>query len=41
LVIAAARGWKFPPAYISALEQFLPARSRGAGPRKLEQLPWT
>jgi cation transport regulator ChaC len=41
LVIAAARGWEFPAAYITALERFLPTRPRGAGPRKLEQLPWT
>jgi cation transport regulator ChaC len=40
LVIAAAREWKFPPAYIQALERFLPAQRTGAGPRKLEQFRW-
>jgi len=41
LVIAAAREWKFPKAYISALERLLPAEPAGAGPRKLEQFRWT
>jgi hypothetical protein len=40
LVIAAAREWKFPKAYIESLERWLPAQPPGAGPRKLEDLEW-
>jgi AIG2-like family len=35
IVVRAAREWDFPRAYISSLEQWLPARPLGAGYRKL------
>jgi hypothetical protein len=41
LVVAAAREWKFPGAYIASLERWLPAQPLGAGPRRLEEFEWT
>jgi hypothetical protein len=41
LVVAAARQWKFPAAYIAALERWLPRGRAAAGSRKLEDLEWT
>ncbi len=35
LVIAAAREWDLPQAYIQSLERFVPARPLGAGARKI------
>jgi cation transport regulator ChaC len=40
LVVAAAREWKFPPAYIASLQHRLPTRPLGAGPRKLGEFGW-
>ena len=41
LVVAAARKWNFPAAYIGGLERWLPAGPAAAGPRKLEDIEWT
>jgi hypothetical protein len=41
LVVAAARQWKFPQAYIASLQRWLPQQTIGAGPRKLEEFRWT
>jgi hypothetical protein len=41
LVIAAARAWQLPDDYISSLQQWLPRRPAGAGPRKLGDIAWT
>jgi AIG2-like family len=41
LVIAAARVWQLPDDYISSLQQWLPRRPAGAGPRKLGDIVWT
>jgi hypothetical protein len=41
LVVAAARDWKLPPAYVASLQQWLPARPVGAGMRKLGEFGWT
>lgn len=41
LVLAAARAWKLPPAYITSLQSWLPAQPRGAGSRKLREFGWT
>ena len=35
IVVKAAREWKMPPAYIAALQEWLPSRPLGAGHRKL------
>jgi len=35
LVIAAAREWDLPEAHVLSLQQWLPQRLSGAGPRKL------
>jgi hypothetical protein len=40
LVIAAARAWQFPPDYIAALREWLPARP-GPAASKLNGLSWT
>jgi cation transport regulator ChaC len=40
LVIAAARAWDFPPRYIAALQEWLPARPGAAGARKLDDFRW-
>jgi hypothetical protein len=41
LVLAAARAWHLPDAYIASLQGWLPARPRGAGPRNLKEFGWT
>jgi cation transport regulator ChaC len=41
LVLAAARAWKLPPAYITPLQSWLPARPRGTSSRKLKEFGWT
>ena len=41
LVLAAARTWKMPPAYITSLQRWLPAQPRGAGSRNLKEFGWT
>jgi hypothetical protein len=41
LVVAAARQWKFPNAYIASLQHWLPQQAIGAGLRKLEEFRWT
>ena len=41
LVLAAARAWKMPPAYIRSLQRWLPAQPRGAGSRNLKEFGWT
>jgi cation transport regulator ChaC len=40
LVIAAAREWKLPQPYISALERWLPARTTRTCARKLGEFRW-
>jgi len=41
LVAAAAREWELPSDYVASLQQWLPARSAGAGARKLGEFGWT
>jgi hypothetical protein len=41
LVIAAAREWKLPQAYVDSLRQWLPTRSLRAGARQLGEFGWT
>ncbi len=41
LVIAAAREWELPQAYIASLLRFLPRRALGAGARRLGDFRWT
>jgi len=41
LVLAAAREWNFPAAYVADLEHWLPACPAGSGTRKLEDIEWT
>ena len=41
LVLAAARAWKLPPAYITSLQSWLPAQPRSTGSRKLKEFGWT
>ena len=41
LVLAAARAWQLPDAYVSSLQRWLPAQPRGAGPRNLKEFGWT
>ncbi len=41
LVVAAARQWQFPAAYIAGLEEWLPQGPAAAGSRKLEDIQWT
>jgi AIG2-like family len=41
LVVAAARDWELPAGYVASLQQWLPARSAGAGARKLGEFGWT
>jgi cation transport regulator ChaC len=41
LVVAAARGWKFPPEYVADLERWLPAGPTASGTRKLGDIAWT
>jgi hypothetical protein len=41
LVVAAARQWNFPAAYIGGLERWLPEGPATAGPRKLADIEWT
>jgi hypothetical protein len=41
LVIAAAREWKFPAAYVAGLERWLPTGPAAAGTRKLGDIEWT
>ena len=41
LVIAAARDWELPEAYIASLLRWLPTRPLGAGARKLGEFGWT
>ena len=41
LVIAAAAAWQLPDDYMSSLQQWLPRRPAGAGPRKLGDIAWT
>jgi AIG2-like family len=41
LVIAAAGAWQLPDDYIFSLQQWLPRRPAGAGPRKLGDIVWT
>lgn len=41
LVVAAARNWKFPPAYVADLERWLPTGPAASGTRKLEGIVWT
>ena len=40
LVIAAARDWELPEAYIASLLRWLPTRPLGAGARKLGEFGW-
>ena len=41
VVIAAAREWQLPEAYIASLLQFVPKRPLGAGQRKFGEFGWT
>jgi AIG2-like family len=41
LVVAAAREWELPSEYVASLQQWLAARSAGAGARKLGEFGWT
>src|ERR1700728_2988517 len=41
LVLAAARAWNLPSAYVAALQHWLPAQPRGAGTRNLKEFGWT
>jgi hypothetical protein len=41
LVVAAACDWELPLDYVASLQQWLPARSTGAGARKLGEFGWT
>ncbi len=41
LVLAAARDWNFPPAYVADLDRWLPSGPVGSGTRKLEDIVWT
>jgi hypothetical protein len=41
LVIAAARAWDLPRAYIAALQEWSVARPLGTGMRKLGDIAWT
>lgn len=41
LVLAAARAWKLPPAYIASLGRWLPAQPLGPGARNLKEFGWT
>ena len=41
LVVAAARDWKFPSAYIEDLERWLPSSRAASGTRKLGNIVWT
>jgi AIG2-like family len=41
LVLAAARAWNLPAAYLAPLQRWLPAQPRGAGSRKLREFGWT
>jgi hypothetical protein len=41
LVLAAARAWDLPPAYVAALRRWLPAQPLGAGTRNLKEFGWT
>jgi len=41
IVIAAARAWKLPPAYIASLRRWLPSHPPGGGSRRLEEFEWT
>jgi AIG2 family protein len=41
LVLAAARAWRLPDAYIAALQRWLPTRPRSAGSRNLKEFGWT
>jgi hypothetical protein len=40
LVIAAARAWDFPPRYIAALQEWLPARPSASSTRKIGEFRW-
>ncbi len=40
IVIAAARAWQLPAAYIDSLQRWLPKHPTGSGPRKLGDLAW-
>lgn len=41
LVVAAARTWNLPAAYVTALHRWLPVQPHGAGSRKLKEFEWT
>jgi hypothetical protein len=41
LVLAAARAWQLPSAYIASLQRWLPAQARAGGTRRLKELEWT
>jgi hypothetical protein len=41
LVVAAARAWDLPQAYIASLQRWSPAFSAGAGSRPLGEFGWT
>jgi len=41
LVLAAARAWRLPDAYIVSLQRWLSAAPRGAGSRNLKEFGWT
>jgi cation transport regulator ChaC len=40
LVLAAARAWNLPSAYIASLLSWLPGQPRGVGSRKLKEFGW-
>jgi len=41
LVVAAALEWQLPDVYIQSLQDWLPKRPAGQGPRKLKEFRWT
>ncbi len=41
LVLAAARAWQLPPAYIRSLQRWMRTQPRGVGSRKLKEFGWT
>ena len=41
LVVAAARVWNLPPAYVASLQAWLPARVAGLGGRNFGAFGWT
>lgn len=41
LILAAARDWKMPRAYIASLQRWLAPRTQGLGARRVESFRWT